>query len=492
MSIIYIVISITLLLCLLALIVILYFKKNKNTKNSLPRLPGIDPEMNWRDTIPISQKYVTQVRAYPYYDNLIFACSRNTGLVIYKMGDSPGDISLTPWLNTNAVGVEGQSLHRDGKTFVCAHLGKANAMKINSSPGFYIWGPEKCNLLRKNNQDTPLDSDYEWSYDYFVDIGQWTDAILHCEFFYHSSGHTYIVASSGFAENNKGAYIIFDYDLFMQTAGNNKPTVRCYVIETHIVFPEGVCLIGDYLYGGGIGEAKSLSFADDMVKISLVDPARPTVMGYVDGVGAQLVPGKKEEYVQPIGYKIPKAERNITYLAAWGFTNGQVLALDSKGKIIGRSGKKFGNKFLNRVIPFGNRLYCPMEQPRGGISQFDISDITNKNTKSIPQRGIAKISASEGMSKTYCMAINKYGVIYLFCADLDKVFVTTCDDVESKFNDTQTIGTIPFCDPDSCENTLGSNYRQIGTDDSGCPPEWLGGGKRKICEKNRNNPGVYF
>ena len=229
-----------------------------------------------------------------------------------------------------------------------------------------------------------------------------------------------------------------------------------------------------------------------MVKISLVDPTNPTVIGYVEGVGAQLVPGKKEEYVQPIGYTIPETERDITYLAAWGFRNGQVLALDSSGNIIANSGQKFGNKFLNRVIPFGNRLYCPMEQPRGGISQFDISRITDRRVTSIPQRGIAKIALSEGISKTYCMAINKYGVIYLFCADLDKVFITTCDDVEAAFNDQQTIGTRPICDPDSCEETLGNNYYQIGTDDSLCAPSWAGGGTRKICKNRRNAFGNYF
>lgn len=506
---------------MLMIMIIFFVKSICRTTQSQINEPFVIAS-DW-STQRIDQHFVTQTRVFPEYKNLIFSCSRNSGLSIYRMGDRENNNKLILVATTNAIGIEGLSLNKNDGTLIVAKLGIANQMtegnteELGAKPGFYVFNDATLQLELRWYNERPVQEieqrlrDYfpsDIRYDHFIDIQPYTNGILHCEFFYHTDGTEYIVASSGFAtgqgssswivvEWNKGMFqdvyfegfwwdVIFVSDdrnpdgtyvngqpWYKIANGNSEKSVwhsevyittseiytpqpdKISVRKTQIAGPEGVILIPglDRVMGGGIGLLQGTNMIKSglsgvwekrMVTIDLtvvMDEQRAAPPSYLHDIGGQLVPGNREDFVQPFDWPWYREQQGITFVAGWGCWRGGVLALNSEGEIIATSPRIKAHRYLNRAVPFGNYLFCPLEQHIGGIAVFDISRITNRSATPdgidvIPHHTTIKIAESipgyriAGSDKTtYCMTISEYGVIYLFCANDNTVYITTVDKV---------------------------------------------------------------
>ncbi|CAE8600505.1 unnamed protein product [Polarella glacialis] len=438
-----------------------------------------------------SLNYAVESRIYPEDPNLVFVTCRGGGLTVLRVteNESPAEVSVQfafRW-ETAAV-VEGQDRLAD--LLVVAELGHFPGFDRHSSgPQLHLFDLTDLGTLSSNLR--PYAS---------LSLSDHIDGILHTKLLRlppSASGSgsvpaaTWALCTGGLAARVAGGIVAVDISSYIlpsrtvshgiSRSGHSTAAAAVHVLETPVVFPEGLLVVGTYLYVGGISSSK-------LAVVDVSDPARMRLVRVVDAVGAQLVgalwppphpawvdtpvveaSAQQHQQQQQPQQQLQQQQQHSTtttaashepssgaYLAAWGDVGGlvRVDVSEPASPLVTQSLKSASLAFANRVVlkllqegPNKNsnnsnnsdnsnnnsnlpaRLFAflPLEQqPRGGVAIVEVSGgrmVAAAPVLHLPEIANYNNRAVGTNTKAYCLALPGSRTLLVFSAMTSTMYI---------------------------------------------------------------------
>uniref|UniRef100_A0A7S2TM36 Methanethiol oxidase n=1 Tax=Lotharella oceanica TaxID=641309 RepID=A0A7S2TM36_9EUKA len=407
--------------------------------------------------------YAAESRGYPEEPDRVFVTCRGGGMTVIDLstpGSNPPDVVArweTPWT------VEGQD--RMGELLVVSELGRGPAGPLPRGPHLHLFR-------------LPRDGAYGPALSPFgsVNLTSHIDAILHVKLYQNDGGETWAICSGGFATTAEGALVAVNLTRVLLDWGNSSEgseslgdfrgghdvrarsaAIAVSVLETDVSQPEGVMIVGDYAYIGGINSST-------LAVVALDDPSpmHMHVVAHRDHYGAQLVATSWAK--EPFGSGPP----DLLYMADWREVGGLAIVntSDPTMPVLLSSVRSQQAAKANRVKMFQLRLgpwlphqgdpevmnlaLLPLEQPIGALAVVDVTNATearlvavqrlplfptashnkdgrdrNRNswTKTKSRSSKDDDDAPWTSTKTYCLAVSQSAEVHVFVALTSTVYV---------------------------------------------------------------------
>ena len=220
------------------------------------------------------------------------------------------------------------------------------------------------------------------------------DGILHLKLHAAADGGVWAICSGGFGRQVTGAVVAVQVQGADPDDPPQSPTIA--VLSTPVGRPEGITLVGNYAYVGGISSTK-------IAVVDISDPARMRLVSCAAGPG---VPHSCSPVVHVGGTQlVPARDRLPTghaVVAVWGFPGGVSILDVSNPSAPVEVGRCVGptSAMANRATILGYHVLVPLEQPVGGVAIFDVSNVSQ------PVRlGVTRLPSPWRNSSTYCLAV---------------------------------------------------------------------------------------
>lgn len=302
---------------------------------------------------------------------MVFVTCRGGGLTVLDVSDPLAFCVARRWETQRPV--EGQD--RLGSTLVVVEMGGDGHGHRECTAALHVF-----DLSRASRDLHPVAT---------IDLSSHVDGLLHVKLYTARDGRLWAICSGGFGRRVPGAVVAVDIH------GDAHSTC---VLPTPVRVPEGVGLVGDFAYIGGVGStAMAVVDISDPMRMRLVScEVKPGVGGGRGGLhlgGSQLVPARS-----------CLAGGNHIVQAVWGAYGG-LAVLDvsqpAKPREVGRC-VSARTSFANRVTLDGGIALLPLELPIGG--GFAIVDVSNPTS---PHRlCVVPIGFALRDRRTYCLALS--------------------------------------------------------------------------------------
>eukprot|EP00466_Bigelowiella_natans_P006913 jgi/Bigna1/69952/fgenesh1_pg.10_\ len=378
--------------------------------------------------------YAAESRGYPEEPDRVFVTCRGGGMTVIDIStggesESAPDIIArwdVPWT------VEGQD--RMGELLVVSELGRGPDGALERGPHLHLFR-------------LPEDGNYGGLLSPFASMNLTSriDAILHVKLYQHTGGDLWALCTGGFATSAQGAVVAVNLTgaaaglSYFENGGDGNDDSSSsrediFVLETNVTQPEGIMIVGDFAYIGGIS-SKALA----VVALAEPNPSHMhivTMLYLENGVmmcfiwsGAQLVATSWPK--EPFGM----GPADILYMADWRDVGGLAVVnvSDPKAPILLSSVRSLRAAKANRVKLLRLRpessssdkevqvALLPLEQPIGALAVVDVTDPAEARLLAV--RHLPLHLRDWTSTKTYCLAVNQRAEVHVFTALTSTVYV---------------------------------------------------------------------
>ena len=346
-------------------------------------------------TNPSIFPYAAESKIYPEEPYVMYITCRGGGVTAMDVrGAAAGQLVLKGRWNSTAT-VEGQD--RAGDLLVVARLGRGpdgalahgkrsmltRDVQLLALPGAFTVRSVRASHL------TPSAT---------IDLSAYTDAILHVKLYTDPSGIRWAICTAGFATTLQGGVIAvkLQQDLVVHT------------LSTPVEQPEGVTIVADYAYIGGINSTS-------LAVVSIANPQNMSVVHVMKSVsglhryGSQLVAAP--------GPTVP-----IVLAAVWGVPGGLVALNTSDpsapSQILEVASVLFA--FANRAKLYKDISLIPLEQAHvAAIGFVNVSDPAALATLGTYHFDVSLVHNT----KSYCLEGTNDGVVISFVAETSEMYI---------------------------------------------------------------------